>query len=109
MGMGGGFGSGNCGLQGAAVDALGLDAGQRERIAAILDDSSARRLALMESMHEVRSQAVRTGNRDYAAMANVRERMLAEARDRQARIDAVLTPDQRARLHGGWGGFGPRG
>ena len=106
-GMGGGFGSGSCGLQGPAIDALGLNADQRARIAAILDESSARRLSLMEGMHELRSEAMRTGTWDYATMASMRERMFAESRDRQERIDAVLTPEQRQRWHGSPRGFGP--
>lgn len=103
-----GFGQG-CGLRAEALDALGLTADQRTRIAAIQDENHAQRLALMDEMHELRSLAFRSGNPDYAAMAAVRERMFALARQARERIDAVLTAEQRDRLHSGWRGFGPRG
>jgi Spy/CpxP family protein refolding chaperone len=110
MGMGGQGGGayGTC-MQGGAFEALGLTADQRSQIATIMDESATQRLALMDGMHDQRSQAVRSGNPDYAAMATLREKMLTIARERRDRIDAVLTPEQRSQLPSGWGpgrGFG---
>ena len=112
MGGMGGMGSGAYGAceQGGALEFLGLTADQRSRIAAIMDESATQRLALMDGMHDLRSQAMRSGTPDYAAMASLRDQMFTVARDRRDRIDAVLTPEQRDRLHSGWGmgrGFGP--
>ena len=104
--MGGGYGAGGCGMRAEVMDALGLTAEQRASIATILDETSAQRLALMESMHQLRSQALRSGTPDYTAMAAARERMRTAALDSRQRIDAVLTPEQRARLNSGWRGFG---
>jgi Spy/CpxP family protein refolding chaperone len=111
MGPGyGGYGGYGACAQAGALESIGLTAEQRQQVAAIMDETIARRIALMEDMHELRSQAVGSGNADYAAMAAVRERMFALAQERRTRVDAVLTPEQRERLHGGWGpgrGFGP--
>jgi Spy/CpxP family protein refolding chaperone len=110
MGMGGFGGSYGACEQAGALDNLGLTAEQRGRIATIMDESATRRLALMDGMHDQRSQAMRTGNPDYTAMATLRGQMFTLAQERRERIDAVLTPEQRAQLHSGWGpgrGFGP--
>jgi len=104
MGPGAGGGYGACSNQ--ALESLGLTAEQRSRIAAIMDESAAQRLALMDQMHDLRAGAMRSGNPDYAAMASLREKMLTQARERRERIDAVLTPEQRSRLGSGWGGMG---
>jgi len=111
MGMGG-YGGGAYGtcMQGGAFEALGLTTDQRSQIATIMDESATQRLALMDGMHDQRSQAVRSGNPDYAAMATLREKMFTIAQERRDRIDAVLTPEQRSQLNSGWGprrGFGP--
>lgn len=108
--MGGGYGGpggayGAC-MSAGALDALGLSAQQRQQIAAIMDESATQRLALMDQMHDLRSQGVRTGNPDYAAMAAARDRMHVLMRDSRDRVDAVLAPEQRDRLHSGWHGFG---
>ena len=109
-GMGPGSGGyGTC-AQAGALEAAGLTAEQRQQVAAIMDEGSAKRLALMEGMHEQRSQGMRSGNPDYAAMAALREQMFALRSEQRSRIDAVLTPEQRERLASGWGprrGFGP--
>lgn len=109
-GMGPGSGGyGNC-AQAGALDAVGLTAEQRQQVATIMEESAAQRLALMEGMHNLRSQAVRSGNPDYTAMAALREQMFTLRSEQRSRIDAVLTPEQRDRLHSGWGpgrGFGP--
>ena len=110
MGPGFGGGYGACEL-GGSFDALGLTAEQRSRIAAVMDESATQRRTLMDGMHDLRSQAMRTGNPDYTAMATLRDQMASLALNRRDRIDAVLTQEQRDRLHSGWGmmgrGFGP--
>ncbi len=112
FGPGGGFGAGACGMDPAAMTALGLTAEQRAQIAAIQDEVSDQRLALMESMHQLRSQALRSGEprtgANYEAMAQLREQMFELSRATRERIDAVLTPEQREQLRGGWRGFAYR-
>ena len=103
MGPGAGGAYGAC-MGAGALDALGLTAEQRQQVATIMDESATQRLALMDQMHDLRSNGVRSGNPDYAAMAAARDRMLALARDSRERIDAVLPPEQRARLQSGWHG-----
>jgi protein CpxP len=112
-GMGPGFGGGGYGAcdMAGSLDALGLTIEQRSRVAAIMDESATQRLALMDAMHDLRSQGVRGGNPDYAAMAALREQVFTLRSEQRSRIDAVLTPEQRERLASGWGpgrGFGPR-
>lgn len=106
--MGSGYGGGYGACAGAgALEALGLTAQQRQQVATIMDESATQRLALMDQMHDLRSQGVRTGTPDYTAMAAARDQMFALARANRDRIDAVLTPEQRARLQSGWhGGMG---
>jgi Spy/CpxP family protein refolding chaperone len=110
-GMGMGNGGGYCAQQG--FSALGLDSGQREKIAAIQAELSTRQLALMDSMHKLRSGTFRSGAAPdpatYAAMGDLRQQMLELRADGRTRIEAVLTPDQRAQWRGGagrgpWGG-----
>jgi Spy/CpxP family protein refolding chaperone len=106
----GGGAYGTC-MQGGAFEALGLTTDQRQQVAAIMEESAGQRLALMDGMQEQRSQALRSGNPDSAAMSALREQMFALAQERRTRIDAVLTPEQRERLHSGFGPgrgfFGP--
>ena len=109
-GMGYGMGGGFCNEQGMA--ALGLTTEQRDQIAAIQGEVSARRLELMESMRELRTQAFRNGGADatrYEAMADLRQQMFDVSRDGRSSIEAVLTPAQRAQWRPAWRGAPWRG
>lgn len=114
-GMGGagpGAGAGTC-MQQGALEALGLTAGQREQIAAIRDEVSPKQVALMETMRELRAQAHQSGQRPsgegYQAMADVRRQMQELMAQSRERIEAVLTPEQRAQWRPGWRGGPFRG
>ena len=81
-------------------------------VAAIHAEVSARRLELMESMRELRTQAFRDGGADatrYEAMAGLRQQMFDVSRDGRSRIEAVLTPEQRAQWRPAWRGAPWRG
>ena len=95
---GGGMGGGYCQEQGLA--ALGLTSEQRSAIATIQSEFSGRQLDLMESMRELRTQ----GTANYAAMDDLRQKMFELRQQRFDRIEAVLTPEQRAQ----WRPGGPR-
>lgn len=96
---------GACGNQAEMFQSLGLTPQQRQQVATIMEESSARRIALMDEMHTLRAQGVRSGTPDYAALSALREKMATLARDRRDRIDAVLTAEQRDRLRAGPRGF----
>lgn len=109
-GMRGGQGAGACMEQG--LDALSLTAEQRERVAAVQADVSRRQLDLMAAMHEQRNHAFRQGAQDpaaQAAMAQLREQMFALMTERRERVEAILTPEQRAQWRPAWRGAPWRG
>jgi Spy/CpxP family protein refolding chaperone len=112
-GMGGGMGYGPGGahcMQGMEV--LGLTAEQRDKIAAIEAEAAPQRLALMASMRELRTQAFRSGqpaDPSYAAMEELRRQMFDLNQETRARVDAVLTPEQRSQWRPGWRGAPWRG
>ena len=111
MGMGGmGMGRGTCMEENLA--ALGLTAEQRDKIATIQSETSRKQLALMDSMHELRTKTLRKGEPDgatYAAMADLRKQMATVSREGRERTEAVLTPEQRAQWRPGWRGAAWRG
>ena len=111
FGMGGGMGGGGMGgyCQEQGLNALELTSEQRSAIASIQSESSGKQFDLMEAMHELRTEAFRN-NRSadpatYAAMDQLRQKMLELRQQRIDRIEAVLTPEQRAQ----WRPGGPRG
>jgi Spy/CpxP family protein refolding chaperone len=110
-GFGGGMGGGFCHEQG--MYALGLTAEQRDRIAAIQSEFSDRQFELMGEMRELRTQAFRAGPQadpaTYAAMNELRQQMYTLGQQRRERIEAVLTPEQRAQWRPGWRGGPWRG
>ena len=110
MGQGYGMGGGFCMEQGMA--ALGLTSEQRDQIAAIQAEVSAKRLELMDSMRALRTQAFRNGGADatrYQAMADLRQQMFDVSSEGRSRIEAVLTPEQRAQWRPAWRGAPWRG
>jgi Spy/CpxP family protein refolding chaperone len=119
MGMGGyGMGGGGYGMGGGycmqqGLNALNLSAEQRDKIAAIQSEFTDKQFALMEDMRELRIQAFRNGPQvdpaTYAAMSERRTQMQQLNLQRQERIDAVLTPEQRAQWRPGWRGAPWRG
>src|SRR6187397_2035929 len=98
MGMGGGMGGGFCTEQGMA--SLGLTVEQRDKIAAIQAEVSSKQVELMDSMRELRTQGSPDATR-YEAMAGLREQMFDLRREGRSRIEAVLTPEQRAQRRPG--------
>lgn len=109
-GMGYGPGAGQC-MQGMEV--LGLTAEQRDRIAAIESEVAPQRLALMSSMRDLRTQAFRSGKpadaATYAAMDELRQQMFDLTQDARSRVEAILTPEQRAQWRPGRRGAPWRG
>ena len=109
---GGGAGPGAC-MDPADMASLGLSAEQREKIAAIQKEVSAKQLSLMGSMQELRNEAFRSGEprtgKNQEAMADLRKQMFEATREGRTRIDAILTPEQRAQWRPGWRGASFRG
>jgi Spy/CpxP family protein refolding chaperone len=100
-GMGPGPGGGHC-MQGMEV--LGLTVEQRDKLAAIESEVAPQRLALMGSMRDLRTQGA-----SYSAMEELRRQMFDLNQETRARVDAVLTPEQRAQWRPGWRGAPWRG
>lgn len=112
MGASLGAGAGHC-MGAGAMAALNLSAEQRDKVAAIEQDLSAKRLALAEKMRELRSQTFQAGkpmdSKTYDAMAAVRKEMFELTRQGREQVDSVLTPEQRSQWRPGWRGAPYRG
>ena len=112
MGAGPGAGAGHC-MGADAMAALNLSAEQRDKVAAIEQELSAKRLALAEKMRDLRSQTFQAGkpmdSKTYDAMAAVRKEMFELTRQGREEVDAVLTPEQRSHRRPGWRGAPYRG
>jgi Spy/CpxP family protein refolding chaperone len=107
MGAFPGAGAGYC-MGADAMAALNLSAEQRDKVAAIEKELSAKRLALAEKMRDLRSQSFQAGrpmdSATYEAMAAVRKEMFELSRQGREQVGAVLTPEQRAQWRPGWRG-----
>lgn len=100
-GMMGGHGFG-------ALESLGLNDDQKGKVRDIRRDTQKKRHALMGSLLELRWQAEdnaraatvdeAAARKQYDAMAAVRKQMFEIDLDAQKRVEAVLTPEQRAQL-----------
>lgn len=124
--MGGMMGPGMMGGQGmsgmmgpgmmGAVGALDLADDQRRKVGEIQQQVSRKHWDLMAKMHEqqYRMHELRSGKADdaearkaYAAMSDSHKQMFETMLDARKRVDAVLTKEQREKLHGGMrGGMG---
>ena len=108
--MGGGMmGGGMMGGHGfGALESLGLNDDQKGKVRDIERDTQKKRHALMGSLLELRWQAEdnaraatvddAAARKQYDAMAAVRKQMFEIGLDAQKRMEAVLTPEQRAQL-----------
>ena len=107
MGGGNGWGPGGCFGPGAGgLQSLNLSTEQQTQISKIFEETSAERLKLMEAMHAQRAQSFRGGgDSHYAAMKDLRDRMFTLHDEQRERVNAVLTPEQRAQLPSGRGRF----
>lgn len=117
MGPGGGCGVGygmgpgtmGGGPWGGGLDVPDLTDEQQQKIAAIVQDSRRANWDLMRAMHEsVRAAQGQHGGFDEAAarrhfesMSALHKQMFERALETRRRIDELLTPAQRERLHGG--------
>ena len=100
-GMMGGHGFG-------ALESLGLNDDQKGKVRDIQRDTQKKRHALMGSLLELRWQAEdnaraatvdeAAARKQYDAMAAVRKQVFEIGLDAQKRVEAVLTPEQRAQL-----------
>ena len=100
-GMMGGHGFG-------ALESLGLNDDQKGKVRDIQRDTQKKHHALMGSLLELRWQAEdnaraatvdeAAARKQYDAMAAVRKQMFEIGLDAQKRVEAVLTPEQRAQL-----------
>ena len=121
QGMGGMMGPGMMGGQGmggmmGGVGALNLTDDQRQKIGEIQQEVSRKHWDLMAKMHEqqYRMHELQSGKTDdaearkaYAAMSDSHRQMFETMLDARKRMDAVLTKEQREKLHGGMrGGMG---
>jgi Spy/CpxP family protein refolding chaperone len=112
MGAGPGAGAGHC-MGAGAMAALNLSAEQRDKVAAIEQELSAKRLALAEKMRDLRGQNFQAGkpmdSKTFDAMAAVRKEMFELTRQGREQVDSVLTPEQRSQWRPGWHGAPYRG
>ncbi len=114
--MGGGYpmGPGMMGGPGCNVGGPDFTPEQREKIAALQNESSQRQWALMQKMQE---QGMRAGRGDpgakfdeqairksYEAMAEVRKQMFESSLEARKKFDAILTPQQREQMRRGFAG-----
>ena len=116
--MGGGYpmGPGMMGGYGPGCNVGGPDftPEQREKIAALQNESSQRQWALMQKMQEQDMRAGRgdpggkfdeqASRKSYEAMAEVRKQMFENSLESRKKFDAILTPQQREQMRRGFPG-----
>ena len=99
------FTHGDCVLRAGLAEDLGLTPEQRTRIAAIFDEAWPQHLDLLDEMYALRLERFRGGAPGYLETAQARERMYALDRATRERVEALLTPQQRERMHDAGCGF----
>ena len=122
-GMMGGYGPGYGMHSGWGLAALNLSDAQQAKISEIQREVSRKQWEIMGRVHEQQyrlQEQLDSGKADdvaarkaYAAMSDAHKQMFENQLDARKRIDAVLTPEQRAQLRSRvgprWGGPGPGG